>query len=71
MRAQSQTAGEAKLAGIPDLKVSVRQVFGIDTDLEVPAYSRADEHVPDVDPDYLFNKEVTLAVLAGFKQTAG
>ena len=67
MRAQSQTAGEAKLPGIPDLKVSVRQVFGIDTDLEVPAYSKADEHVPDLDPDYLFNKEVTLSVLAGFK----
>jgi cobaltochelatase CobS len=54
-------------AGLPDMSVSVRQVFGIDTDLEVPAYSRPDEHVPDVDPDYLFNREVTLAVLAGFK----
>ena len=48
-------------AGLPDMKVSVRQVFGIDTDLEVPAYSRADEHVPDVDPDYLFNRDTTLA----------
>ena len=67
MRAQSPTGAEAKLPGIPDLKVSVRQVFGVDTDLEVPAYSKADEHVPDVDPDYLFNKEVTLAILAGFK----
>lgn len=67
MRAQSPMGAEAKLPGIPDLKVSVRQVFGIDTDLEVPAYSKADEHVPDVDPDYLFNKEVTLAILAGFK----
>ncbi|MGA7544206.1 MAG: cobaltochelatase subunit CobS, partial [Methyloceanibacter sp.] len=54
-------------AGLPDMTVSVRQVFGIDTDLEVPAYSRPDEHVPDVDPDYLFNKDVTLAILAGFK----
>ncbi len=54
-------------AGLPDMSVSVRQVFGIDTDLEVPAYSRPDEHVPDVDPDYLFNREVTLAILAGFK----
>src|SRR5262249_56563661 len=54
-------------AGLPDMQVSVRQVFGIDTNLEVPAYSRPDEHVPDVDPDYLFNREVTLAILAGFK----
>ena len=49
------------------MKLSVRQVFGIDTDLEVPAYSKADEHVPDLDPDYLFNRDVTLAILAGFK----
>ncbi len=32
---------------LPDMKVSVRQVFGIDSDMEVPAYSEADEHVPD------------------------
>ncbi len=54
-------------AGLPDMSVSVRQVFGIETDLEVPAYSQADAHVPDVDPDYLFNRDVTLAILAGFK----
>jgi cobaltochelatase CobS len=67
MRAQTPTAAEAKPPGLPDMKLSVRQVFGIDSDLEVPAYSKADEHVPDVDPDYLFNREVTLAILAGFK----
>jgi len=48
------------------MKVSVRQVFGIDSDLEVPAYSQASEHVPDLDEDYLFNRETTLAILAGF-----
>jgi cobaltochelatase CobS len=53
-------------AGLPDLKVSVRQLFGIDTDLEVPAYSKPDEHVPDLDVDYLFDRETTLAILAGF-----
>jgi cobaltochelatase CobS len=51
---------------LPDMKVSVRQVFGIDSDLEVPAYAKADEHVPDFDPDYLFDRETTLAILAGF-----
>jgi cobaltochelatase CobS len=51
---------------VPDMKISVRQVFGIDSDLEVPAFSEADEHVPDLDPDYLFNRETTLAILAGF-----
>src|SRR5215217_6483997 len=51
---------------LPDMKVSVRQVFGIDSDLEVPAYSQSEEHVPDLDPDYLFDRETTLAILAGF-----
>jgi cobaltochelatase CobS len=63
MHAQEQAGGP----GLPDMKVSVRQVFGIDSDLEVPAYSNSNEHVPDLDPDYLFNREVTLAILAGFK----
>ncbi len=52
--------------GMPDMKVSVRQVFGIDSDFEVPAYSKSDAHVPDFDPDYLFDKQTTLAILAGF-----
>jgi cobaltochelatase CobS len=52
--------------GVPDMKVSVRQVFGVDSDMEAPAYSRPSEYVPDLDPDYLFNRETTLAILAGF-----
>src|SRR5205085_9125154 len=51
---------------LPDMKVSVRQLFGFDSNLEVPAYSQANEHVPDLDEDYLFNRETTLAILAGF-----
>ncbi len=51
---------------VPDMKVSVRQVFGLDVDLEVPAYSTAEEHVPDLDPDYVFDRDTTLAILAGF-----
>jgi cobaltochelatase CobS len=53
-------------SGLPDMKVSVRQVFGIDSDLEVPAYSEPDEYVPDSDPDYRFDRPTTLAILAGF-----
>jgi cobaltochelatase CobS len=52
--------------GLPDMKVSIRQLFGIDSDMEVPAYSEPDEHVPDVDQDYRFDKLTTLAILAGF-----
>ena len=61
MRATNETP-----AAMPDMKVSVRQVFGIDSDLEVPAYSQPEEHVPDLDPDYIFDRETTLAILAGF-----
>jgi cobaltochelatase CobS len=52
--------------GIPDMKISVRQVFGIDSDMEAPAFSTSDSHVPDLDPDYLFDRDTTLAILAGF-----
>ncbi|WP_020187513.1 cobaltochelatase subunit CobS [Methylopila sp. 73B] len=50
----------------PDMKVSVRQLFGIDSDLEVPAFGEAQGAVPDLDPDYLFDHDTTLAILAGF-----
>jgi cobaltochelatase CobS len=53
-------------APLPDLKVSVAQLFGIDTDLEVPAFSEANDHVPEIDEDYLFDRQTTLAILAGF-----
>src|SRR5438552_2759118 len=62
----SMTLATEEVAGLPDMKVSVRQVYGIDSDLEVPAYSEADEHVPDFDPDYRFDRGTTLAILAGF-----
>ena len=67
MRAPTRPAPLKETAGLPDLNLSVRQVFGIDTDMSVPAYSKGDEHVPELDPDYLFNRDVTLAILAGFK----
>src|SRR5216110_1128428 len=59
-------AAAQEVTGLPDMKVSVRQVFGIDSDMEVPAYSEPDDHVPDVDQDYRFDRATTLAILAGF-----
>jgi cobaltochelatase CobS len=50
----------------PDRMLAVREVFGIDTDLRVPAFSEGEDHVPEVDPAYRFNPDVTLALLAGF-----
>ncbi|MFN3889761.1 MAG: cobaltochelatase subunit CobS [Beijerinckiaceae bacterium] len=60
------TTATAQTPGMPDTKVSVRQVFGIDSDMEVPAYSQSSEHVPDIDNEYLFDRPTTLAILAGF-----
>jgi len=51
---------------LPDLRLSARSLFKIDSDLEVPAYSVTEEHVPPLDPDYVFDRETTLALLAGF-----
>jgi cobaltochelatase CobS len=63
---QSVILDESRVGGLPDLKLSVRQVFNIDTNMEVPAYSATDQHVPDIDPDYIFDRDTTLAILAGF-----
>ncbi len=63
---QSGSAAAGLPNGLPDIRVSVRQLFGIDTDMEVPAFSVASEHVPTVDEVYRFDRDTTLAILAGF-----
>jgi cobaltochelatase CobS len=50
----------------PDTQISVRETFGIDIDMMVPAFSEADERVPDLDASYVFDPDTTLAILAGF-----
>ncbi|MFT9364209.1 MAG: cobaltochelatase subunit CobS [Gluconobacter sp.] len=52
--------------GAPDLMVSSAEIFGIRTDMQVPAYSVRTEHVPDIDPSYKFDEDTTRAILAGF-----
>ncbi|MCT7654014.1 hypothetical protein MBH78_02925 [Oceanimonas sp. NS1] len=44
----------------------VRELFNLDVDMQVPVFEHRDEHVPDIDPNYCFNPDVTLAILAGF-----
>jgi cobaltochelatase CobS len=50
----------------PDITLSVRQTFGLDTDMTVPAFSTGSEYVPDVDDAYHFDPDTTLSILAGF-----
>lgn len=52
--------------GLPDTFVSVRETFGIESNLKVPAFSTSSEHVPALDNAYCFDKKTTLAILAGF-----
>ena len=50
----------------PDIKISIKQTFGIDSELEVDAFSKKNDLVPDIDKDYVFDRDTTLAILSGF-----
>ena len=50
----------------PDIKLSVKQTFGFESDMEVSAFSKKSEYVPKIDADYKFDKDTTLSILAGF-----
>ena len=49
-----------------DIKISVKQTFGIETEMEVEAFSKKNEFVPKIDQDYKFDRDTTLAILSGF-----
>ena len=51
---------------LPDIRISVRQTFGLDSDMMVPAFSQSRDHVPDRDDSYYFDHDTTMAILAGF-----
>jgi len=50
----------------PDIKISVNQTFGFDSEMEVDAFSKKNEYVPEIDKNYKFDKDTTLAILSGF-----
>ena len=50
----------------PDIKLSVKQTFGIESEMEVEAFSKKNEFVPEIDKDYKFDRDTTLAILSGF-----
>ncbi len=54
------------MINMPDTWVNARDVFGVDVNMNVPAYSFRTEHVPELDPTYQFDRETTLAICAGF-----
>ena len=65
MSSLATSADDQLLALTPDHKVSVREAFGVDSDMMVPAFSVRDSHVPDMDEAYQFDPQTTLAICAG------
>ena len=62
----AMTSTHSTTLAAPDITVDAREVFGVDIDMAVPAFSAPDERVPDLDPSYVFDPDTTLAILAGF-----
>jgi cobaltochelatase CobS len=60
----------AAYENLPEQTASVRDIFGIDSDMQVPMFSSASEYVPEVDEVYRFDPETTLAICAGFAHNA-
>ena len=50
----------------PDMKISVKQTFGFESEMQISAFSKKNDYVPKIDTDYKFDKDTTLAILAGF-----
>ncbi len=50
----------------PDIKVSIKQTFGFDSEMEVSAFSKKSEYVPEIDKNYKFDRDTTLAIISGF-----
>ena len=62
----TDAAPDPLLSAAPDSSKSVRDLFGIDSDMMVPVFSKPDSHTPEVDPSYRFDPQTTLAICAGF-----
>ena len=55
------------LPKIPDQKINVKKVFGIDSEITVLGFKEKTQWVPEIDPTYVFDKNTTLSILAGFE----
>ncbi|NYS24976.1 cobaltochelatase subunit CobS [Rhodobacteraceae bacterium 2376] len=59
--------GNMAATGKPTEEISVRDVFGIDSDMVVKGFEERSDRVPAIDPTYKFDPDTTLAILAGFQ----
>jgi cobaltochelatase CobS len=65
MSSTADSIQDALLTLVPDKLVSIREMFGVDSDMRVPAFTERDSHVPDLDEAYRFDPQTTLAICAG------
>jgi cobaltochelatase CobS len=65
MTSLAEAANDQLITLVPDLQVSIRETFGVDSDMMIPAFSTRDSHVPDLDDAYRFDPQTTLAICAG------
>ena len=59
-------SNDAHSIKVPDANFDVKETFGLNLNMEVPGFSETSEYVPTLDPDYQFDHDTTLAILAGF-----
>src|SRR5471032_2548327 len=62
----SMTEETLDMNSVPDTTADAASLFGIKTKMKVPAFKNGGEHVPEIDTAYRFDRETTLAILAGF-----
>ena len=55
-----------ELPNKPSHKVEVSKIFNIDSKMSVKGFEEKTEWVPEIDDGYIFDKETTLSILAGF-----
>ena len=65
MSSLNETPADTLLTHVPDKMVSIREIFGVDSDMKVPYFNERDPHVPDLDEAYRFDPQTTLAICAG------
>ena len=58
--------GMIDIGAKPTEDISVREVFGIDSDMVIKGFAEKGDRVPEIDPTYKFDPDTTLAIIAGF-----
>ncbi len=48
------------------VKIDSKKTFGFDCDFEIYAFKEKNKYVPQIDENYLFDRDTTIAIVAGF-----